>query len=103
MTSFTSADESRYTTALPLAGPRAGEDRAGTSSPGRGHQGGAEVEQVSGRRHDPPTAHEALDVAGPAHGNQQGDRTPPSGDFHRLTGLDLSQVPAGLLSQLPDA
>lgn len=92
MTSFTSADESRYTTVLPLSRPRARQDGTGAGTAGHGGQGRAEVEQIARRWDYATAAHEALDMAGAAQGDQQGDWATARGDLQGPPRLDVAEV-----------
>ncbi len=88
---------------LSLPGPGAGQDGARARSTGHGGQRRTEVEQISGRRDDAPAPHEALDMPGATHGNQQGDRATSRRDFHGAPALDESQVFSGALPELSHA
>ncbi len=87
---------------LSLPGPPAKEHGARAGPAGHGRQRWAEIEQISRRRDHAPAADQALDMAGAAQGDKQGDGPPARGDFQSLPRLDMAEILACPLSQLPD-
>jgi hypothetical protein len=77
------------------------EDRTRARLAGHRLERPTEIEQVPRWGHHASAVHQALDMASAAQGDEQGDRATTYGDLHGSTRLDLAEILARSLSQLP--